>query len=107
MRSLLPNPDIAPKLKVMYKVEQDDDKPELIEDVKALIFLTRWAPYEDDTQLQPDSEKHRALWTPNEGDYAKLSQLKDYFESTGGERPDYDRFGFACRKDFHPTIDCS
>ncbi|KAG5639981.1 hypothetical protein DXG03_002022, partial [Asterophora parasitica] len=85
MRRGLSDPDLAivPKLKVMYKTEQNNHKAPLIEDVKALIFLIRWVPYEDDTQLRPDCEKYRDLWTPNESDYDKFDKFKKHIESQG------------------------
>ncbi|KAG5644212.1 hypothetical protein DXG03_008875 [Asterophora parasitica] len=88
----------APKLRVFF------EPPDVRRDENAtVIFLVRWVPFEDDSQLDSSCEENRTLWTPNETDRAKFDAFKTYFE--GGRLPDLDHCGFSCIKDIHPALD--
>ncbi|KAG5640064.1 hypothetical protein DXG03_001371, partial [Asterophora parasitica] len=92
----------SPKLRVLY----DPGDVHCSQNAKGVIFLVRWVPFEDDSQLDPSCEEHRALWTAKETDRVQFDDFRSYFElQTGGKLPAPDRFGFSCVKDIHPALD--
>ncbi|KAG5641157.1 hypothetical protein DXG03_005873 [Asterophora parasitica] len=89
--------DRAPNLPKLRNIEK--------EIVREVIFLVRGVVFEDDSQLDPTCDKHKALWTPNDTDKAHLEDFKSFVASVGAELPADARVGFACIKDIHPAFD--
>ncbi|KAG5644814.1 hypothetical protein DXG03_007636 [Asterophora parasitica] len=93
--------DRAPHLPRLRMIYEDIEK----RTVQEVIFLVRGVVFEDDSQLDPACDKHRALWMPNDTGWAEFDAFEIFVESVGAKVPDAARAGFASIKGIHPAFE--